>query len=212
MTTPISITLNFSNVREAALAMLRLSHDVAFHVIPNSAGNPASAAETTTEAEATPATKTPAAPAQPAQELLAKAPKIRGRKQEAKTGAAVAPTEPAASDAAPLAAAPVAASPEPVFSLDTPAAPPVAPAAATPSSPPLQQAPAATGGEVPLAKVQTAVEDILGAKGIPATMATLARFGVRRGRDIPEDRRAEFLEYAKGVLAGKIDPTSGSEA
>lgn len=100
---------------------------------------------------------------------------------------------------------------EPAGKADSVAVPSAAPATPTqPAAPertatapePNAQTPAAAG-PVSDEAVQKAVEKIFGAKGYDDTFALLSRFGVKRGKDLPQDQRASFIQRVDGVLAGE---------
>jgi hypothetical protein len=122
------------------------------------------------------------------------------RNPEANAGAASAPagtpapatpaTVSAASAAAPQAVAPVAASVPQTAApaqASTPAPEKTAPAAAVPTQ----------------EDVQKAVEKLFNAKGYDVTHDLLSRFGVKRGKDLAETQRADFIRRVDGVLAGE---------
>lgn len=80
----------------------------------------------------------------------------------------------------------------------------VAPAAAPTQAPTAPAVPAAT---VPTQEaVQAAVEKLYNAKGMEVTRDTLARFGVKRAKELPDDQRAAFIAKAEAVAAGKEQP------
>jgi hypothetical protein len=47
------------------------------------------------------------------------------------------------------------------------------------------------------ADVTAALQDVLNGKGMPAVTAIFEKYGVRRGRDVPIEKRAEFLVYCQ---------------
>lgn len=71
---------------------------------------------------------------------------------------------------------------------------PVAPVPA-PRVTPQVAAPVPTADEA-----RTALEEVFNTKGVQAALDVLARFGVKRGRDIPEDQRAQMIADCKAAL------------
>jgi len=69
--------------------------------------------------------------------------------------------------------------------------------------------PAASSGPIPAeAEVQKVIEQVFestpdSATGIQKVKDLLARYGVARGRDLPEDKRAEFIAEATAALPKK---------
>jgi hypothetical protein len=126
------------------------------------------------------------------------------RNPEANAGAASAPagtpapatpaTVSAASAAAPQAVAPVAASVPQT----------AAPASTSPAHQTAHTATPAPAAAVPTQEdVQKAVEKLFNAKGYDVTHDLLSRFGVKRGKDLAETQRADFIRRAEGVIAGE---------
>lgn len=73
-----------------------------------------------------------------------------------------------------------------------------APAPAAPQATPPAPVAAPTDNEV-----QAAVEKLFNAKGFDNCLALLSRFGVKRGKDLPLDQRANFIRRVDGVIAGE---------
>lgn len=67
-----------------------------------------------------------------------------------------------------------------------------------------QQAPAAAAPTPE--DVQAAVEALFNAKGFDDCAMVLSRFGVKRGKDLLPEHRAEFIAKAKAVAAGTERP------
>lgn len=61
---------------------------------------------------------------------------------------------------------------------------------------------AADGKQPTETDVATASEGLAGAKGLQSVIDLLARFGVKRGRDIPINRRADYIKRAGEVAQG----------
>lgn len=83
------------------------------------------------------------------------------------------------------------------------------PATPTATAAPAVQAPVAP--KLPTAEeVQAAVEKLFGAGkngGFDNTAAALSRFGVKRGKDLPEAQRTEFIRRAADIAEGKYAAT-----
>lgn len=77
---------------------------------------------------------------------------------------------------------------------------PASPTATAPQAPAaVTIAPAAPTSD----QVQAAVEKLFNAKGFDDCAAALSRFGVKRGKDLPEASRAEFIRRATDIAEGK---------
>lgn len=63
--------------------------------------------------------------------------------------------------------------------------------------------PAAPAAAVSDADLQAKIDKLFAAKGLPTCMDVFARFGVKKGRDIPANLRAEFMAKADRVIAGE---------
>lgn len=136
----------------------------------------------------------PAAPQQ-----LAEKPARKPRADKGQPRDPYGPRNPEANAAG--AGAPVGAQPQGAPAQSTPAqAPTAAPAAAAPQATP----PAAPAAAAPTDnEVQAAVEKLFNAKGFDDCLALLSRFGVKRGKDLPGDQRANFIRRVDGVIAGE---------
>ncbi len=73
------------------------------------------------------------------------------------------------------------------------AAPAPAPEPAAPAAPPVLAIPSEK-------EVQDALVAVNDKKGIDAAIACLTKFGVKRGRELREDQRAEFVKVCKEAL------------
>ena len=51
------------------------------------------------------------------------------------------------------------------------------------------------------AEMQEVLQAVLSAKGMPAVTAIFEKYGVKRGREVPAEKRAEFVAHCKTVLA-----------
>lgn len=60
--------------------------------------------------------------------------------------------------------------------------------------------------------VQAAVEKLFNAKGFDDCAAVLSRFGVKRGKDLTAEQRAEFIRRAEDIIAGKYAATDAYPA
>ena len=88
----------------------------------------------------------------------------------------------------------------------TPAPAPATPEAAAPdAASPLAEAPTTeapvAAAPVSDAEMQEVLQAVLSAKGMPAVTAIFEKYGVKRGREVSAEKRAEFVAYCKTVLA-----------
>ena len=93
---------------------------------------------------------------------------------------------------------------EPVQATSTPAS--AAPEAAAPdAASPLAEAPTTeapvAAAPVTDAEMQEVLQAVLSAKGMPAVTAIFEKYGVKRGREVAAEKRAEFVAHCKTVLA-----------
>lgn len=118
------------------------------------------------------------------------------RKPRADKGQPRDPYGPRNPEAGASAGAPVGAQPQGALAQ----APAAAPAAAAPQATP----PAAPAAAAPTNnEVQAAVEKLFNAKGFEDCAAVLSRFGVKRGKDLLPEQRAEFIAKVDRVIAGE---------
>lgn len=88
---------------------------------------------------------------------------------------------------------------------------PAAPVSSTQTAAPVVDKAAPPAAATPVAAaptdavVQAAVERLFNAKDYDATIAVLSKFGVKRGKDLASDQRAEFIRRVDDILAGKYD-------
>jgi hypothetical protein len=208
----VKITLEFDTVEESIVALGKLvgikargvklaSQDSAAPVkSPDEGDKPQPAGVVTAPAAAEPAKP----PRKPRADRGQPREPYGPRNPEANAGAASAPagtpapatpaTVSAASAAAPQAVAPVAASVPHT----------AAPASTSPAHQTAHTATPAPAAAVPTQEdVQKAVEKLFNAKGYDVTHDLLSRFGVKRGKDLAETQRADFIRRAEGVIAGE---------
>lgn len=70
-------------------------------------------------------------------------------------------------------------------------------------APDVASPPAALGAKTPHEiDVQAAVEKLYGEKGYDTTLAALSRYGVKRGKDLLPEHRANFIADVARILAG----------
>lgn len=178
----VKVTLEFANAEQAIVALGKLAG-----VTPVVAVAPVAPAPQPAEK---PARKPRADAGQPRGPY-----KDKSTEQNAAGGAAGEQPSTAPATAQPSAPQPPVAS-EPAASAGTPAVNPAPTAVST------TPAPAAAAPVPTLADVQKAVEQLFTAKGYDDCSGLLARFGVKRGQDLPEDMRANFIGRAQRVAAG----------
>ena len=93
-----------------------------------------------------------------------------------------------------------------------PAAPAATPEPASPvKNPPIETVQATSTPEaaspVPSEdEVRAALQAVLDSVGMNKVTATLARFGVKRGREITPEQRTEFIAYCDQVARKEVDP------
>lgn len=198
----VKLTLEFASEEEAIVALGKLvglkarapKNAAAPQAATGSDPVPATSGDTTSTAAST------AVPPQPAAAAATAAP--RPRKPRSDAGQPRGPNARTTGE-------PVAS--EPGVGGQASAAPsqPAAPAAPTPSAAPeqtVQVSPASpaptSAAAVPVSDeaVQEAVAKMFAAKDYDATFALLSRFGVKRGKDLPQDQRANFISRVNGVV------------
>lgn len=148
---------------------------------------PAAAGDTTSAAASSAVPPAPVAPATPTRQRKPRADKGQPRGPY-KAGATEAKAEGAGAQGGNPDGAPVGSPAAPqVAAATAPAGGPAAPAAAVPSD----------------AELQAAVERFFAARGIDDSMALFSRFGVKRGRDLLPEQRAEYIAKVDRVIAGE---------
>jgi pyruvate dehydrogenase E2 component (dihydrolipoamide acetyltransferase) len=178
----VKITLEFKSVDEAIVALGKLTPEA--HAKALAA-----------------ATQVPAAAAAPATEAPAKT-----RKPRADAGQPRGPYKTTEQNAVAAGGAPTGTQPTEAPAQSTPAQAPVAPAAAAvpataaqpqASTPAPESAPAAAVVVPTPEQVQAAVEGLYNAKGFDICSEVLGRYGVKRGKDLLPEQRADFIAEAK---------------
>ncbi len=194
----VKVTLEFPSI-EASIAALGLLMKPKAAATATNAGAPVAAG---TPPAAAPGGAAPSAPATAKRERKPRsdAGKPRGEygpRTEA-GGAAGAPSNPAATtgaNAAPVGAAPSGTTTEP-------AAPQKAPVDADKASSPGVAPAADAAGPQPSEKdAQEALEKLFNATTIGVSQEVMSRFGIKRLKELPDDRRAEFVEKCNAVTA-----------
>ena len=111
--------------------------------------------------------------------------KPRGAYKKAAEPVKNPPIEPVQATSTPASAAPKAAAPD-----MTEATPAVLPIPSRDAAAPVSDA-----------EMQEVLQAVLSAKGMPAVTAIFEKYGVKRGREVPAEKRAEFVAHCKTVLA-----------
>jgi len=221
MSKPISITLTFDTPAQAASAMLVLAGpQPAFKITPEwpAAASSTPEAEAVTADAAAPAEEPAKAEAQPEPQVHVVVPRRTRKPKNTEATGASAPADVPASAAEPQAAPVVEVfptvvtpeTPEDVAARLVPFATAAEAIQKAPLAPIVDAVPAKAQPTLP--ELQAAIERLFAAKGSGVTIATLQRFGVKRGRDVVEDQRAAFVEYIDNVIAGKINAVTGEGA
>lgn len=188
----VKLTLEFASEEEAIVALGKL-----VGLKARAPKNPESAAPAVNSATTASAhgETTPPAAADPVPEKRTRKPRAdAGQPRGPNARTTGAPTETVQPVPAPADSVPPAA--------PTNTAAPVAPATIPAASPAVGPTAPQAGAAAPISDetVQKAVEKMFTAKDYDATAALLSRFGVKRGKDLPQDQRLNFINRVDGVV------------